>query len=60
MKVDKAIQVLSWENSQFPRAVNPDFTDALELGIESMKRLAVRREAEQSQGTSLLPGETEE
>jgi len=37
MKIDKAIEILHWENTQFPKGANPDFTDALELGIEALK-----------------------
>ena len=60
MTLEKAVQVLSWENSQFPKSINPDFTEALELGIEALKW---RKEAEEKRWLGYLkplPGETEE
>lgn len=58
MKLDKAIEILTTYMKGSDEAEPVDFDDAIKLGIEALKRLVARREAEQSQGVSLLPGET--
>lgn len=60
MKIEEAIKILDWENSQFPYSANPEFTEALQLGIEAGDREEYNRIHHLFPIVGLLPSETKE
>jgi len=60
MKLEKAIEGLIWlkDEAVFPK--NQDDIDALNLGIEALKRLNLWRECGDEVDISPLPGETKD
>ena len=60
MTIDKAIEILTAERICFPTSHTPDLNDALQLGIEALKREKLMRIAVPLAKGELLPGETKE
>jgi len=59
MTIDEAIQQLGFLKIRFREQKIIDKADAIQLGIEALKRIKKRREQPYSQSRAPLPGETE-
>jgi len=60
MKLEKAIEELKDEASSPRYNHDPDRREALELGIEALKKIQEQRNPDGWMGSLELPGETEE
>ena len=60
MKLDKGIEDLTVESEVAMRTGRRNLYNALQLGIEALKRIQQNRHYALPQTLSLLPGETEE
>jgi len=60
MNIQKAIEILTDCTQGALLGISEDTKDALQLGIEAMKRLRVIRGYPHNQWKQLLPGETTE
>jgi len=60
VNLQTAIETLEAELAAYAPDADPDFTSSLKLGIEAMKREAVRRRYPRVAPFGLLPGETPE
>ena len=58
MKIDKAIKFLEDDVTVLLLREEPDFTDAVKLGIEALKRVKEARQRVYFISRALLPGET--
>lgn len=60
MKLEKAIELLSYNIGMGPDSYQSDFLTAEKLGVEAMKREQLLRHEIPYDREGLLPGETEE
>lgn len=60
MKPEKAIEILSLAAPGHAFTTGTEFYDALNLGIEALKRVKAERTGYETYAPDLLPGETEE
>lgn len=60
MKLREAIEILANSQKGTWPTPNSDFDDAIQLGIEAMKRIRLSRNRHFTLHDDLLPGETED
>ena len=60
MTLDKAIFELEDGLRQLRGYLNKDYNDAIQLGIEALKKVKAVRDGREWVGINLLPGETKE
>jgi len=60
MNLERAIEVLSWENTKNNRELAQEQRDAIQLGIEALQVLNDMRNNPDFDYTIPLPGETKE
>ncbi len=58
MKLEEAIERLEIAKEGFPVSDAENYSKALELGLEALKRILREREIEKDPGWGHLPGET--
>jgi len=59
MNPKKAIEILTLITNTPPSGANPDFVDAIKLGVEALDWKLTLRRAKHPHGTKKLPSETE-
>ena len=60
MREDKAAEILQDAYREFGYILDPDTSDAIQLGIEALKLLGTLRSLGYPRTIELLPGETKE